>query len=113
VLTEAQLAGLERKREDQEAHGSSRASIPATVARRMCTTWATSKGVGRIFRQTFIDTYSKVAFAKFYDRKTPITSADLLKDRVVRFTVSLPIRALPGRCNSCVRRSGTKIGTNS
>ncbi len=41
------------------------------------------KGVGRIYQQTFIDTYSKVVFAKLYDRKTPITAADLLNDRVV------------------------------
>ena len=27
------------------------------------------KGVGRIYQQTFVDTYAKVAFAKFYDRK--------------------------------------------
>jgi transposase InsO family protein len=45
----------------------------------------TLKGVGRIYQQTFIDTYSKVAFGKLYDRKTPITAADLLNDRVVPF----------------------------
>ena len=43
------------------------------------------KGVGRIYQQAYIDTYSKVAFAKLYDRKTPITAADLLNDRVVPF----------------------------
>ena len=43
------------------------------------------KGVGRIYQQTFIDTYAKVAFAKLYDRKTPIAAADLLNDRVVPF----------------------------
>src|SRR5690606_40436612 len=43
------------------------------------------KGVGRIYQQTFIDTYSKVAIVKLYDRKTPITAADLLNDRVVPF----------------------------
>jgi hypothetical protein len=43
------------------------------------------KGVGRIYLQTFVDTYSNVAFAKLYDRKTPITAADLLNDRVVPF----------------------------
>ena len=43
------------------------------------------KGVERIYQQTFIDTYAKVAFAKLYDRKTPITAADLLNDRVVPF----------------------------
>lgn len=43
------------------------------------------KGVGRIYQQTFVDTYSKVACAKLYDRKTPITAAELLNDRVVPF----------------------------
>jgi hypothetical protein len=43
------------------------------------------KGAGRICQQTFIDTYAKVAFAKLHDRKTPITAADLLNDRVVPF----------------------------
>ena len=41
------------------------------------------KGVGRIYQQTFLDTYAKVAFAKLYDRKTPLAAADLLNDRVV------------------------------
>jgi transposase InsO family protein len=43
------------------------------------------KGVGRIYQQTFIDTYSKVVCAKLYDRKTPITAADVLNDRVLPF----------------------------
>lgn len=45
----------------------------------------TLKGVGRIYQQTFVDTYSKVAFAKLNTTKTPITSADLLNDRVMPF----------------------------
>ena len=45
----------------------------------------TLKGVGRIYQQTFIDTYAKVGFAKLYDRKTPLTAADLLNDRVIPF----------------------------
>jgi transposase InsO family protein len=45
----------------------------------------TLKGVGRIYQQTVIDTYAKVAFAKLYDRKTPITAAEILNDRVVPF----------------------------
>ena len=43
------------------------------------------KGVGRIYQQTFVDTYAKVGFAKLYDRKTPLTAADLLNDRVIPF----------------------------
>jgi hypothetical protein len=41
--------------------------------------------VGRIYQQTFIDTYSKMSFAKLYDRKTPVTAVDLLNDRVLPF----------------------------
>jgi hypothetical protein len=43
------------------------------------------KGVGRIYQETVIDTYAKVGFAKLYDRKTPLTAADLLNDRVLPF----------------------------
>ena len=45
----------------------------------------TLKGVGRVYQQTVIDTYAKVGFAKLYDRKTPITAAEILNDRVVPF----------------------------
>ena len=45
----------------------------------------TLKGVGRIYQQTFVDTYAKMAFAKLYTTKTPITAADLLNDRVLPF----------------------------
>ena len=47
----------------------------------------TMKGVGRIYQQTFIDTYAKIAFAKLYTTKTPITAADLLNDKVLPFFV--------------------------
>ena len=43
------------------------------------------KGVGRIYQQTFVDTYSKVAFCKLYTTKTPITAADALNDKVLPF----------------------------
>lgn len=45
--------------------------------------WAPLKGVGRVYQQTFLDTYSKVAAAKLYTEKTPNTAADLLNDRVL------------------------------
>ena len=45
----------------------------------------TIKKIGRIYQQTFIDTYAKVAFAKLYDRKNALVAADLLNDRVVPF----------------------------
>jgi hypothetical protein len=85
VLTEAQLVALEKAKTEKEAHGDSRASIPGTAAPRTRSIFGNLKGVGRVYQQTFIDTYTKVAFAKLYDRKTPITAADLLNDRVLPF----------------------------
>jgi len=53
----------------------------------------TLKGVGRVYQQTYVDTYSKVAHAKLYTTKTPITAADILNDHVLPFYVEqqLPI----------------------
>ncbi len=52
------------------------------------------KGVGRIYQQTFVDTYAKVAFAKLYTTKTPIAAADLLNDRVLPFYDSQGVQLL-------------------
>jgi hypothetical protein len=52
------------------------------------------KGVGRIYQQTFVDPYAKVACATLYDRTTPITAAELLNDRVVPFFDAHEIRLL-------------------
>jgi transposase InsO family protein len=43
------------------------------------------KGVGRIYQQTVVDTYSSVGFAKVYDTKVPVTAADCLNDRALPF----------------------------
>lgn len=43
------------------------------------------KGVGRIYQQTVVDTYSSVAFTKVYTGKIPVTAADTLNDRVLPF----------------------------
>jgi len=41
------------------------------------------KGVGRIYSQTFIDTYSRVVFAQLYIEKTAITLAHVLNEKVL------------------------------
>ena len=41
--------------------------------------------VGRIYQQTYVDTYTKIAHCKLYKMKTSITAADLLNDRVLPF----------------------------
>ena len=85
VLTEAQLAALERAKQEKEAHGEFESECPGYCGVQDTFYVGTMKGVGRIYQQTFVDTYAKVAFAKLYDRKTPITAADLLNDRVLPF----------------------------
>ena len=85
ILTEGQLAALEKAKTEKEAHGEFESECPGYCGAQDTFYVGTMKGVGRIYQQTFIDTYSKVAFAKLYERKTPITAADLLNDRVVPF----------------------------
>jgi len=81
VLTEAQVAALERKREDDAVNGEIDTAHPGYLGSQD----TFMKGVGRIYQQTFVDTYAKVAFAKLYTTKTPITAAELLNDRVLPF----------------------------
>jgi transposase InsO family protein len=85
VLTEAQLVALERVQQDKEAHGEFESECPGYCGAQDTFYVGTFKGVGRIYQQTFIDTYAKVGFAKLYTEKTPITAADLLNDRVLPF----------------------------
>lgn len=85
ILTERQLAALERKREKQEAHGEIETEHPGYLGAQDTYYVGNIKGVGRIYQQTFIDTYSKVAFCKLYDRKNAIVAADMVNDRVLPF----------------------------
>ncbi|MBP4047171.1 transposase family protein, partial [Chromobacterium violaceum] len=85
TLTDAQIAALERKQEDDVAHGEIETAHPGYLGSQDTFYVGTIKGVGRIYQQTFVDTYSKVAFAKLYTTKTPIIGADLLNDRVLPF----------------------------
>ena len=85
LLTDNQVATLERKKLDDEACGEIETHHPSYLGSQGTFYVGNLKGVGRIYRQTFVDTYSKVAFAKLYTSKTPITSADILNDRVLPF----------------------------
>lgn len=76
---------LEKAKEHQEAHGEIETEHPGYLGAQDTFYVGTLKGVGRIYQQTFIDTYSKVAFAKVYDRKNALVAADLLNDRVIPF----------------------------
>jgi hypothetical protein len=81
---------------EKEAHGEFESEHPGYCGAQDTFYVDDMKGVGRIYQQTFIDncTYAKVGFAKLYDRKTPITAADLLNDRVLPFFDSHEIKLL-------------------
>lgn len=85
LLTDSQIAAFERKKHDDEACGEIETHHPGYLGSQDTFYVGNLKGVGRIYQQTFIDTYSKVVFAKLYTSKTPITSADILNDRVLPF----------------------------
>jgi transposase InsO family protein len=85
VLTEEQVKALERAKEEKEAHGEIETEHPGYLGAQDTFYVGTLKGVGRIYQQTFIDTYAKVAMAKLYDRKNALVAADLLNDRVLPF----------------------------
>jgi transposase InsO family protein len=79
------LPSSRKARADKEAHGELESECPGYCGAQDTFSVGTLKGVGRIYQQTFIDTYAKVAFAKLYDRKNPITAAEILNDRMVPF----------------------------
>jgi transposase InsO family protein len=85
IFTEAQIIALERKKHDDEACGEIETAHPGYLGSQDTFYVGTFKGVGRVYQQTYVDTYSKVAFAKLYTTKTPITAADLLNDKVLPF----------------------------
>lgn len=85
VLTEAQVVALEKAKDQKEASGEIETHHPGYLGAQDTYYVGTIKGVGRIYQQTFIDTYSKVAIAKVYDRKNALVAADLLNDRVIPF----------------------------
>ena len=85
ILNDAQVAALEKKKHDDEVCGEIETAHPGYLGSQDTFYVGYLKGVGRIYQQTFVDTYSKVAFAKLYITKTPITAADVLNDKVLPF----------------------------
>lgn len=83
ILTESQVAALEKAKEEKVAHGEIETHHPGYLGAQDTYYVGYIKGVGKIYQQTFIDTYSKVATVKLYDRKIALVAADMLNDRVI------------------------------
>src|SRR5207302_1280788 len=85
VLTESQVLPMEKAKQEKEAHGEIETEHPGYLGAQDTYYVGTIKSIGRIYQQTFLDTYSKLAFVKIYDRKNALVAADLLNDRVLPF----------------------------
>lgn len=85
IMTGNQVAAMERKKHEDENRGEIETHHPGYLGCQDTYYVGYIKGVGKIYQQTFIDTYSRVAFAKLYDRKNALVAADMLNDRVLPF----------------------------
>ena len=74
ILTDTQIAALEKKQQEDEACGEIETAHPGYLGSQDTFYVGQLKGVGRIYQQTYVDTYSKVAHGKLYTTKTPITA---------------------------------------
>ena len=83
LLTEEQLQCLEKAKQEKEAHGEIETQCPGYLGSQDTYFVGTMKGVGRIYQQTFVDTYSRVAFAKLYTEKTALVAAHALNETVI------------------------------
>lgn len=85
IFTEDQLRAFEKQKVKKEATGEIETLFPGYLGSQDTYYVGNLKGVGKVYQQTFVDTYSKVAICKLYDRKNALIAADLLNDRVIPF----------------------------
>lgn len=86
LYTEEQLAALEKAQQEKSlTFDEIDTQHPGYLIAQDTYYVGYIKGVGRIYQQTAIDTYSAVAFAKLYTAKVPVTAADILNDKVLPF----------------------------
>ena len=83
ILTESQVQALEEAKEEKQAHGEVETHHPGFLLGQDTFYVGYIKGVGRIYQQTAIDTFSNFGFAKVYLDKSALTSADMLNDKVL------------------------------
>jgi transposase InsO family protein len=94
VLSAAQHAALEGIKHRREVQGEIETHHPGYLVGQDTYYVGYIKGVGRIYQQTLIDTYSNVGFAKLYTDKTSLVAADALNDKVLPYFDSHRMRVL-------------------
>jgi transposase InsO family protein len=88
------IKGFGKNQRRKTAHGEIETEHPGYLLSQDTYYVGTIKGVGRIYQQTVIDTYSKVAFVKLYDRKNALVAADILNDKVIPWFEEQDVRVL-------------------
>lgn len=83
ILTESQVQALEEQKIEKEKHGEVETHHSGFLVGQDTYYVGYIKGVGKIYQQTAIDTYSNLGFAKVYLDKTSIIAADMLNDKVL------------------------------
>jgi transposase len=100
ILTESQVQALEDAKEEKQAYGEIESFHPGFLFGQDTFYVGWIKGIGKIYQQTGIDTYSNLGFAKVYLEKTAITAADFLNDKVLPFfdeNATRPLRTITDR----------------
>lgn len=83
-LTEEQIRALERYNpEFRERHIETR--FPGDLVAVDTFYVGTLKGVGKVYLQSVLDTFSRVAWGHFYTSKLPVTAVHVLNNRVLPF----------------------------
>lgn len=85
ILTESQVHALEEKKQKAESHGEVETHHSGFLVSQDTYYVGYIKGVGKIYQQTGIDTFSNIGFAKLYQSKTSIEASDFLNDKVLPF----------------------------
>ena len=94
IFTEDQLRALEKQKNKKEALGEIETLFPGYLGSQDTYYVGNLKGIGKVYQQTFVDTFSKVAMCKLYDRKNALIAADLLNDKVIPFFEEHQVRLL-------------------
>lgn len=83
ILTESQVQALEEKKIKDEECGEIETHHSGFLFAQDSYYVGTIKGIGKIYQQTGIDTYSNLGFAKVYTKKSSVEAADFLNDKVL------------------------------
>lgn len=76
---------MEEQKEEKHAHGEIETHHPGFLVSEDTYYVGYIKGIGKIYQQTGIDTYSNIGFAKLYTDKMATVAAEFLNSKVLPF----------------------------